>query len=57
MKFFFRFSANVTSVILAGVALFSCNRDEVIESGARKPQIILDNEYGVYTVKPGVSSP
>ncbi len=53
MKFFFRFSANVTSVILAGVALFSCNRDEVIESGARKPQIILDNEYGVYTVKPG----
>lgn len=53
MNTFLKFSAFVTSVLVAGVAIISCNKDDVIESSELKPQIILDNEYGVYTVKVG----
>lgn len=31
--------------------LCSCNKDDVIEEKRQKPEIILDNETGVYTVK------
>lgn len=32
-------------------ALCCCNKDDVIEDKHQKPEIILDNETGVYTVK------
>lgn len=39
--------------ILFSIVLFSCNKDDVIEQTAQKPEISLDSESGVYTVKAG----
>lgn len=33
------------------LVLCSCNKDDVIEENNQKPEIVLDNETGVYTVK------
>jgi len=38
---------------MAGMAFSSCNKDEVIEADAQRPQIVLDSEDGVYTAKVG----
>lgn len=35
------------------VVFVACNKDDVIDAGAGKPVITLDNEYGVYSVKVG----
>lgn len=41
-------------LMMAVTVLVSCNKDDVIEDkGGLKPQIILDSESGVYTVKTG----
>lgn len=55
MKLSLIFSACVTSAVMAGVTLVSCNKDDIIESQALKPEIILENDYGVYSVKIGNS--
>ncbi len=33
--------------------LLSCNKDDVISAGGAVPVVVLENEYGVYTVKVG----
>ncbi|MCM1504326.1 MAG: cell surface protein [Muribaculum sp.] len=47
------FYALAASVVLAGAATLSCNKDNEIEGIAEKPQIILDNTDGIYSVKTG----
>lgn len=44
----------VALAILAGAALYSCNKDDVIES-TLPPKIELDSENGIYTVAVGKS--
>ncbi len=48
-----KFSALVASAVLVGATVISCNKDNEIESTLEKPQIILDSDDGVYTVKAG----
>jgi len=48
-----KFSALVASAVLAGATVISCNKDNEIVSTVEKPQIILDSDDGVYTVKAG----
>lgn len=42
----------VALAVLAGAALSSCNKDDVIETEVA-PEIILDSETGIYTVAAG----
>lgn len=53
MNKFLSFYACVTLSAMVGVTLVSCNKDDVIESNAKKPIIMLDSETGVYTAKVG----
>ncbi len=47
------FSALVASALLAGATTISCNKDNEIMGTTEKPQIILDNTDGIYSVKTG----
>ena len=46
----------ILSAILVGGMLSSCNKDELISSDLA-PQIIIDNETGIFEVKVGEELP
>lgn len=54
MKRFFNPYAFATTFTLVIIAMMtSCNRDNSFGFDGKKPEIILDNEYGIYSVKVG----
>lgn len=41
-------------LVVAGLLVTGCNKDDIItDDSSKRPEISLDNEYGVYTVKVG----